>query len=168
MQLVFGKVLPGIACPRLPANRLHGGLCDVTVMASKHPDTVMREAGQEVTRTGLEGHGLGDKIIHACKRKVRGCPALHGHRGMAQYKDVFEDIQGMPPVRSHTVYHAFHLKKETQPMLRSLYRLSQAETARVKRHVHEILYCIIVLVQLSLASALMVLLFYLCRRGMDP
>ena len=45
----------------------------------------------------------------------------------------------MPPARKDTVFHTIPLEEGTQPMFRPLYRLSQAETAEVKRQVQELL-----------------------------
>lgn len=56
-----------------------------------------------------------------------------------QYKDVLDDVQGMPPAREHTIYNTVPLEKGTQPVFRPLYRLLQAETAEVKRQLDDLL-----------------------------
>ena len=87
-----------------------------------------------VTEPGVNS-GAGNQSTDASMTPSEG--ALQGL--LAQYKDVFEDIQGMPPARGDTVYHTIPLEEGTQPMFRPLYRLSQAETAEVKRQVQELL-----------------------------
>ena len=48
---------------------------------------------------------------------------------LAEYKDVFEEIQGMPPVRRHTVYH-------TYSRLRIATGLEAYPTAPSRPHLH--------------------------------
>ncbi len=56
-----------------------------------------------------------------------------------EYKDVFDDVRGMPPKREHCIYHTIPLEKGSQPVFRPMYRLSQAELAEVRRQLDEFL-----------------------------
>ena len=90
---------------------------------------------------------------------------------LAQYKDVFEEIQGMPPVRRHTIYHTIPLEEGIPELIvhspdsanvQVAYRMLKQRKSRGRcrscwRRV-----------SLSLAPALRGLLFCLCKKRMDP